>query len=130
MVSRSLASALLMLAALYASGCQPDCRLVCERIEEADCEGYADVLDCEKSCKHDEDLVTNAECQEEYDEYLLCIDDLEDICDFVPDCDVGETCSDPKCDNEIENLAECVQDYCIEHPRNNECEARIAPVAE
>jgi hypothetical protein len=124
MASRSLASALLMLVALYVFGCSPDCRLLCEKLEEADCEGISDAPDCEKQCKHDQDLVTNAECQEEYDAYLLCIDELEDVCDIVPECDLGETCSDAKCDNEAEDLNECYEDYCTEHPRNNECEER------
>jgi hypothetical protein len=127
MVSRSLASALLMLVALHVFGCQPDCRLVCERIEEADCEGGADVPDCERQCKHEQDLVTNAECQDDYDAYLLCVDELEDMCDLVPVCEVGEPCRNPKCDSEFDDLVDCLQDYCIEHPRNNECEGQSTP---
>jgi hypothetical protein len=130
MLSRSLASALLTFVALYTLGCRPDCRLVCERLEEADCEGYPDAIDCEKSCKHDQDLVTNAECQEDYDAYLLCVDTLDDVCDIVPDCELGETCTDPKCDDEIRDLTDCITDYCIDHPRNNECEGLGAPVTE
>ena len=127
MVSRTLASTLVVLVALHVFGCQPDCRLVCERIEEADCEGGPDVPDCERQCKHEQDLVTNAECQEEFDANLLCVDELEDVCDLVPVCEVGEPCRNPKCDDESRELGECIGEYCQENPRNNECEALVAP---
>jgi hypothetical protein len=124
-----LASTLgVVLSVLALYGCGPDCRLLCEEIEKADCEGNAasDAIDCEYRCKHEQDLVTNAECQAEYDTYLLCIDDLDNICDAFPEyCVEGEDCDDPKCDNELEELFECYTDYCTEHPRNNECEFGI-----
>lgn len=118
------ASSLVLLSTLIVTGCGPDCRLLCEEHEKADC--YAagtDTPDCEYQCKHDQDLVTNAECQAEYDTVLLCLDDLENICDADTEyCVDGEDCDDPKCDNEAEELGECITDYCTEHPRNNECE--------
>ena len=120
--------ALAVLVALFVFGCAPDCRLVCEEVEEADCFGGNDVPDCEKQCMHEQDLVTNAGCQEDYDAYLLCLDSLEDICDSAPEvCNPGESCRDPKCDNEIDDLNDCIVDYCTDHPRNNECEALVAP---
>jgi hypothetical protein len=101
---------------------------MCERREEADCFGSDDVPDCERECLHLEDLVTNADCQQDYDDYFLCVDSLDDVCDAVQEsCDPGESCRDPKCDNEKEDLDDCIVDYCVEHPRNNECESLVAP---
>jgi hypothetical protein len=116
-------------AVLYVSGCSPDCRLLCEEQEEADC--FADPddeVDCERYCKHTQDLVTNADCQVDWDVYVLCLDDIEDVCDAYPEpCLPDEDCDDPKCDNEAEELGECIAEYCTEHPRNNECEMLLAP---
>lgn len=118
-----------VLTVLVTFGCGPDCRLLCEEIEKADCAGTSEgyPADCEYRCKHEQDLVTNAECQAEYDTYNLCLDDLDNICDAFPEpCGLeGEDCDDPKCDNEYEELIECYVDYCTEHPRNNECEIGI-----
>lgn len=119
-----LASSLLVVvSALALFGCGPDCRLLCEEVERADCDFNADdTADCERQCKHEQDWVTNADCQAEYDTYLLCIDDLDNVCDaFTEECLPGEDCDDPKCDNELEELGECIAEYCAEHPRNNEC---------
>jgi hypothetical protein len=117
-----------MVAPLLAIGCGTDCRLLCERREEANCEGDADAPDCEYQCKHEEDLVTNAGCESEYDDVLTCIDELDDICDmFPPVCDPGAHCKDPECDNEIKDLNDCYSDYCTDHPHNNECETGLAP---
>jgi hypothetical protein len=112
-----------ILAVLALFGCGPDCRLMCEEVEKADCYANAnDAPDCERECKHIQDWVTNAECQPEYDTYLLCLDDLDNICDaYAEACVDGEDCDDPKCDNELEALQECLAEYCAEHPRNNEC---------
>jgi hypothetical protein len=131
MPSRALASTLGVLALLSVFGCKPDCRLVCERLEEAECPGDpGDGADCEYGCKHQQDLVTNADCQADFDAVLLCLDSLEDICDSVLEpCNTGERCRDPKCDNELDELNECIQEYCEDHPRNNECEGR-APVTQ
>jgi len=122
-----LASSLVVLAALVSIGCSYDCRLMCEEIERADCDanGAYEVADCERQCKHEQDWVTNAECQPEYDTYYLCLDDLDNICDaFTAPCLEGDDdCDDPKCDNELEELQECIAEYCVEHPRNNECES-------
>lgn len=117
-----LGAVLLMVAPLYAIGCAPDCRLLCERREEANCEGDVDNPDCEYQCKHEEDLVANAGCESEYDDLITCVDELDDICEMFPEpCDTGEHCKDPECDNETEDLFECYDDYCTEHPNNNEC---------
>ena len=119
-----IASSFALLAALfYVPGCGPDCRLLCEEQEEADCAGAtSDVPDCERYCKHQLDLVTNADCQDDWDAYMICVDELENICDaYQEPCTDPNDCDDPKCDNELEELLECYQDYCEEHPRNNEC---------
>jgi hypothetical protein len=124
MLHRTLALTLLLLSVVFVAGCGPDCRLMCEERENADCEGDNDVPDCESECKHYQDLVTNAECQDEWDLYLICLDDLEEICDVVPEpCVSGERCKDPKCDNELDDLGDCFSDYCAKHPKNNECES-------
>ncbi|HEX6764150.1 MAG TPA: hypothetical protein VF103_01705, partial [Polyangiaceae bacterium] len=89
MSPRVLGAVLLMVAPLIAIGCGPDCRLLCERREEANCEGDpGDGVDCEYQCKHEEDLVANAGCESEYDDLMTCIDELEDICEMFPNtCD-------------------------------------------
>ncbi len=110
---------------LYVSGCGvPDCRLLCEEQEDADCYGANDAVDCEYYCKHTEDLVTNADCQGDWEQYILCLDDIDNICDANPEpCKPDEDCRDPKCDNEYDDLVDCIIDYCTENPRNNECAA-------
>jgi hypothetical protein len=124
--SRALASLFAAVAALSLVACGTDCQLTCEKTEEADCFGDpVDVHDCERECKHTADLVLNAECDAEYDAYLVCIDDLDDVCEQFQNCDSSGDCSDPKCDNEIEDLVDCFTDYCTDHPRNNECESGI-----
>jgi hypothetical protein len=132
MTLRTLVSTFLLASAFVAVGCGPDCRLLCEKREDADCFGDNDAVDCEYECKHNEDLVRNAECDDEWTNYMLCLDDLEDICDVVPEpCTSGERCKDPKCDNEVKDLADCFGDYCRKHPKNNECEALAgAPTAQ
>ena len=124
---RTLTSTFGILCALLAFGCQPDCRLMCEEIEEADCAGGS-TPDCESQCKHDQDLVTNAGCEADYDALLACYDDLENICDAFELCSTADTsCDEPECDNEVEDLADCYVDYCEDHPRNNECESLFGP---
>ena len=120
-----IASSFALLAALfYVPGCGPDCRLLCEEQEEADCAGAtSDVPDCERMCKHQLDVVTNADCQGDWDAYIICVDELENICDaYLEPCTDPNDCDDPKCDNELEELQECLSEYCAENPRNNECE--------
>ena len=125
-----LASTFALLSTLLCvPGCDPqdECRSMCEKQEEADCDtGLPDAIDCERYCKHQLDLVTNADCQSDWDAYMLCIDELENVCDAYPDpCKPDDDdCDDPKCDNEFEELEECIVDYCCDNPRNNECSDR------
>src|SRR5262245_37808629 len=99
---------------LYAYGCGTDCRMLCEKQEEADCFGAPeDAADCERYCKHQMDLVTNADCQGDWDAYIMCLDEIEDVCDAYPEpCKPDEDCDDPKCDNELDDLNDCIVDYC------------------
>ena len=128
MPTRTLTSTLAVLFGFLAFGCKPDCRLVCEKAEEADCFNADDVPDCEYACKHDQDLVRNAGCESDYEELLVCLDELEDICDAVLEpCTTGQSCKDPKCDNEADDLRDCVAKYCTRHPRNNECTVTSSP---
>ena len=111
---------------LLVPGCTPegDCRQICEEQEEADCfAAPSDAIDCERYCKHQLDLVTNADCQVDWDAYQACVAELENICDaYEEPCASGDSdCDDPKCDNELRELGECIGEYCAENPRNNEC---------
>jgi hypothetical protein len=114
---------------LLAHGCsrEGECRMLCEEQEEADCfAAPIDAVDCERTCLHQLDQVTNADCLNDWDAYVLCVDELENICDwYVETCKTGEDCDDPKCDNELRELNECIAEYCQENPRNNECEQGI-----
>jgi len=117
---------ILALVSVLAVGCSPDCRSLCEEQEEASCYAGNDAPDCERECMHTEDLVANAVCEPEWDAYLECLDALENICDAVPDdCSLAEDCDDPKCDDEADDLSDCIGDYCQKHPRNNECSELI-----
>lgn len=120
-----LASTFVLVSTIvYASGCGTDCRMLCEKQEEADCFGADDAVDCERYCKHQTDLVINADCQEDWDAYILCLDEIDDICDANPVCSPDdEDCDDPKCDNELDEVGDCILDYCEDNPRNNECAA-------
>ena len=62
--------------ALFAVGCGPDCESQCEDANE--CEGPDN--DCAKDCEELEKAIEKAGCEDQYDDYLSCVSDLDDVC--------------------------------------------------
>jgi hypothetical protein len=94
-------------------GCGADCEDVCEKARE--CPGADDDDDCGKICEDAESLSEAAGCEDEFDDYISCIDDEDDIC-----ADSGDL-SDVPCRSEgLAHLA-CVEKYCDAHASDAAC---------
>ena len=60
------------------SGSGSDCESLCE--DSKDCPGTDPNLDCAMTCANNEQTVADAGCTAEYEAYLDCAADLEDVC--------------------------------------------------
>jgi len=68
---------LMVFIGAFTVGCGADCESLCEDGQE--CEGAPEV-DCAKSCEETEKAVEAAGCEDQYDDYLSCASDVDDIC--------------------------------------------------
>jgi hypothetical protein len=90
-------------------GCGADCEDVCEKSND-ECDG--EDADCSKTCSKAEDLAEKAGCEDEFDDFVSCADDSDDICD-----------EDSGCDSESEAYVKCVVSYCTSHQTESACTA-------
>jgi len=81
--------------ALFAVGCGADCESLCEDAKE--CDGADKDVDCGKQCDEAEKAAEG--CEDEYDDYVSCVGDLDDICKFDPTED---------CKSETEAFGKCL----------------------
>lgn len=96
--------------------CGPDCTSMCEEAQEdGSCFRTADGDDrnCEDYCEDVEELSSedNADCEEELDELLSCMDDEDNACDALAD----------SCADEFNDMVECITDYCVDNLNNARC---------
>ena len=67
--------------ALFAVGCGDDCVSLCEDAKE--CEDATDEQkdeDCDKSCEDAQKEAEDAGCEDQYDDFVSCASDVDDIC--------------------------------------------------
>jgi len=101
-------------------GCGADCQSTCEDgQEDGDCFDQldGDKIDCESYCEAVEDVAAedNADCEDKLDEYIDCLNDSDHICDAATD----------ECDDEGDDLTQCIVEFCTEHSSNDSCEAIV-----
>jgi len=110
--TRSTSTAPLLLAAalaLAALGCRWDCESLCENTKE--CKGADKSKDCTKSCEHTDQLNEDAECEDDYNEYLNCSSNVADI------CRVGDGC-----EPEAIKWTDCLAKFCRNPEPANACD--------
>lgn len=75
-----------LIGSLLLFGCEADCEKLCGEMVEEDCYGHdgPDKDDCERLCRKDAELVEETDCGDEYDAYVACGSELEDICGLTP----------------------------------------------
>jgi hypothetical protein len=69
---------LMVFVGAFTAGCGADCESLCE--DAQGCEGALDA-DCATSCEKTEEAIEEAGCEDQFDDYLDCASDLDDICD-------------------------------------------------
>jgi len=108
-MTRTLAPLLFAaLLGLFGIGCTRDCEDSCE--DRKECVGADKSIDCAHWCEDNQNLNEKAGCEDLYDKYLSCTNDLDDI------CTVGDGC-----EPEMNKWSDCVTNYCKDHAA--ECEA-------
>jgi hypothetical protein len=75
--------------ALFAVGCGADCESLCEDGKE--CEGADKDTDCGKVCDEAQEEAEKAGCEDQYDDYISCLGDQDDICKIDEDSCKSET---------------------------------------
>ena len=92
----------LLLALPAFTGCSGgDCKSLCE--DRNDCAGVEKV-DCSATCDESEKLAEDADCKDQYDDFLDCADG-EDV------CKVDNTA----CSKESSAYISCILTYCTAH---------------
>lgn len=102
MTVRFLTIAFTLSMAVLAAGCGPDCVAACE--DQNACPN-AMKTDCAQQCDKAKTLNDLADCEDQYDDLLICIEDQEDIC-----------VSHAQCDTKAAQYADCVAGWCVNHP--------------
>ena len=69
---------LMVFVGAFTVGCGADCESLCE--DAQGCEGAPEV-DCAKSCEETEEAIEEAGCEDQFDDYLSCASDVDDVCD-------------------------------------------------
>lgn len=95
-------------------GCGADCEDVCEKANE--CPGDDDD-DCGKVCSEAETLSENAGCEDQFDDYISCIDDEDDVCVEPGTTDLSKI----PCASEATAYGTCVGKYCATHESEAGC---------
>ena len=89
-------------------GCARDCEDICE--DTKDCVGADKSIDCAASCDDARELNEAAGCEDQYDSYLNCTSEAEDV------CTVGDSC-----ESEANKWNACLVDFCSQDDRPKEC---------
>lgn len=105
-----LFASLIALAAPMMVGCGTSCEDLCDEGKDEDCDDF-NFGECVDTCTNAEELNEKAKCEDDFDDYVSCINDEDDICD-----------AGPGCVDEFEDYIDCISDYCVEHPDNDNCE--------
>jgi len=100
MTARNLKMVWIFAAATFAAGCGHDCVALCE--ETNGCEGVTMKVDCAANCENWEALNEPASCEDQFDDYLTCIENQDDM------CKEGE-----QCESKINDYNDCLRGYCI-----------------
>jgi hypothetical protein len=109
----------ILLAVPFAMACSSDCHDVCEDMLDEGCENY-DNGSCEHACVDYDDFVEEDDkCESKMDDYIECVYDLDDICDALWDPDKPD--QEEECRDEAVEYAECLADYCADHPKRDWC---------
>jgi len=108
-----LFASLIAFSAPMMVGCGSSCEDLCEEGKDEDCDDF-EAGDCLDFCQNGEELNEKADCEDDFDKYVSCLSDQDDICDAFGDGD--------NCEDEVGDYGDCVADYCIEHPTNDSCE--------
>ncbi|HVY47488.1 MAG TPA: hypothetical protein VHB21_16480 [Minicystis sp.] len=85
-----------------------DCEAVCMRGEQCLSSGG---IDCSKLCSDLETTSGNADCSQQFDDFVTCEDGLTDICK-----DSGTTCK-----AQTNSFGICVTKYCVDHQAEAGC---------
>ena len=105
-IRRALAALVLSGAAL---GCgNPDCEELCE--DSLDCP-RSQTEDCAAECDQLETLARASGCQTDYDDFITCLGDADDVCN-------GEECAAIGSD-----LLNCELSWCLDHGSHPGCQA-------
>lgn len=109
-----LGLAILLGASLGLTGCGYSCTNWCEDHTE-ECKGDdTNPDDCDPICEIIERRNEDMECDDEFDDIMSCLGDLDDICD-------ADDLEDPACGSEQEKYSNCLNDFCVDHPNNDDC---------
>jgi hypothetical protein len=109
-MTRSFSFFLLAAALGIASaGCARDCEDICE--DTKDCVGADESIDCAASCEDRRELNEKAGCEDQYDAYLNCTSESDDV------CTAGDSC-----ESEANKWNACLVDYCTKEDNRGKCE--------
>src|SRR5687768_18206968 len=89
-LSKMMLVPVFMLAGL-ATACGDDCVSSCEDGKEcADATAEQKAMDCDKVCEEGEKDAETVGCEDEYDDFVSCYADVDDICKLDPTKDRSE----------------------------------------
>jgi hypothetical protein len=109
-MTRSFSLILLAAALGLASvGCTRDCEDNCE--DTKDCVGADKSIDCAANCEEARELNEDAGCEDEYDSYLNCTNQTDDI------CTAGDSC-----ESEANKWNDCLVKYCSDPENTEKCQ--------
>jgi hypothetical protein len=103
--------ALAALASLVAA-CGNKCKALCEDTKACkQPSAPAESSDCAEQCDANQSHADSAGCSAQWDDYLDCQDDIDDICNPPPSA----------CSRERDKLDTCAMQYCAAHPGDALC---------
>jgi hypothetical protein len=108
-----LALTALLGASLALTGCGYSCADLCEDHAECD-DDDTNPDDCDPICEIIERRNEDMGCDEDFDKYVDCAAELDDVCDI-------DDLEDPACEDEQQDYSECIVDFCTDHPNNDDC---------
>jgi hypothetical protein len=109
----------------FAVACGSDCHDVCEDMVSEGCNDF-DNGQCEHLCVDYDDFVEEDDkCEAKMEDYVDCVMELDDICDALYDPDKPTV--EEECRDEASEYAECLGDYCADHPNKDWCTGSAQP---
>jgi hypothetical protein len=110
--------AAILIALPFVVACGTDCYDICDDAQDEGCTDF-DHDDCVHGCVAQEDFSeVSDECDSEFEKYVDCVADLDNICKAVPDPDEPD---EEECNDERLDYIECVVDYCADHSNRDWC---------